>query len=94
MTLKKEILAALKAKEAEVKLNNVSILHRWTESLDRDVDGLAIYFHFISGIKGGRRYDIQSRDYDGIMDEIQKYTEEYFAECAKKTVENIRNGYR
>lgn len=94
MTLKKEILAALNSESATVKLNDISYLSRWTKSPLEDVDKLEITFQYITGIKGGRRYEIESRDYNGIIDEIEKYTAEYFADCAKQATSNIRNGYR
>lgn len=96
MTFKKELTKALTTDgETTININNLTYLRRWTRDwANKEVDCLTITFGFISGIKGGMTYDIKARDYEGILDEIEKYTKEYYLACADETVKNLKNGYR
>lgn len=95
MSIKKEIMAAIDQDEATVKLNSISYLKRWRKDYKgADVDFMEITFSYVVGIKGGKRYLIQSRDYDGIVAEINQYTADYLKECAETAAKNLQAGYR
>lgn len=95
MSIKKDIVNALNEETAFVKLNEIAALHRWRKSaLGEDVDRLEVSFKYISGVKGGWSFPIESRDYDGILDEVERYTREYMEMCAEAMAKNLRNGYR
>ena len=95
MTLKKEIAKAIRDGEGTVKINDISSLIRWTKNaIGEECDCLVIRFDYMCGIKGGWIRDIESRDVDGIIDEIKRLTTEYFLECSIATTKNIENGYR
>ena len=92
--MKKQIKNLLGATDSTLEINAISYLHRWTiDLLNEPCDRLDITFRFVTGIRGGRTYSITARDYDGILDEIEKYTKLYFDECAARTINNLRNGY-
>ena len=94
MSIKKEIMNALK-NDGVVKINEVSYLKRWTkDGLNNPCDGLSLTFRYITGIKGGWVYDIDARNYEGIVDEICEKTKAYFADCAMTAASNLRAGYR
>ena len=93
--MKKEIMNALKAKEATVKINEICTLHRWTkDALGDEVDRLTVSFPYIVGIKGGKEYDIVARDYNGIIYEISECMGDYLTACAEEAAKNLRAGYR
>lgn len=95
MTLKKEIMAAVNSENVDVKINNISYLHRWKkDALGEDVDRMTINFSYVAGVRGGWTKEIESRDYDGIIEEIEDATNEYMRNCAEQMIKNLRAGYR
>lgn len=95
MSIKKAIMAAVKANEARVNINEIAHLYRWTKSaIGEDVDEMEISFKYICGVKGGWNKAIKSRDYEGIIKEIEAATTEYFSMCAEQMNRNLRAGYR
>lgn len=94
MSIKKDIEAALRD-GGTVQLNGVSYLYRWKEDWKGDqVDGLEVVFKYVCGVRGGKRYDLVARDYDGIIAEVSDRTKDYFAEVADTLGSNLSNGYR
>ena len=95
MTFEQEIMEAIKAESADVKLNAITSLHRWTkDGMGEKVDRMDVHFDYVCGIKGGKNYEINSRDYDGIIKEVSDYTKDYLSKCADKMIQNLENGYR
>lgn len=95
MSLKKEIMAALKAEWAVVKINGISRLTRYQkDALGKDVDKMMIDFDYITGAKGGWSCPIKARDYDGILEEIGNATKEYLEMVAEQAIKNMKAGYR
>lgn len=95
MTIKKEILAAINSENATVRINGIAYLKRWKkDALGNDVDRMMITFAYVAGIKGGWQREIESRDYNGIIAEIEEATSEYMSMCAEQLTKNIRAGYR
>lgn len=94
MSIKKEVMKALKD-GGIVKVNEVSYLRRWTEdALGNPCDGLALEFSYIIGANVCRTYNINARDYEGIIDEVCEKTNDYFSRCASAAASNLRAGYR
>jgi 3-dehydroquinate dehydratase len=95
MSLTKEIKALFKAEEGMAKVNDISYLKRWTKNaLDDACDCLELRFDYLSGVKGGASYRINSRTYEGVMAEIEEATRDYFTSCMNKTLRNLKAGYR
>ena len=95
MTMKKEIFDLIKSERGTCRLNNYSYLYRWTKSgMGKDVDELVIEFEHLNGIEYTVSRPIESRDYEGIIEECQQATDEYFAYVAEKIKNNLRAGYR
>ena len=91
--MKKEIEKLLKD-GGEFKVNNIAVLRRWFKSaLNEDVDMLTLELKYVTGIKGGRTYDIQARTYDELVKEINSCVANYLADCAIQSAENFKNGY-
>lgn len=94
MSIKKEIVAALRD-GGTVKINNITHIDRWTiDGIGEPCDGLSITFDYVSGVRGGWTTDLKSRSYDEIIAEIECKTLEYFTMCAEACNSNLRNGYR
>ena len=95
MSIKLEITQMLKDGKGDVKISDIASLHHWTKTaLDEPCDKLEVKFKAMAGVKGGMRYSIKSRDYDGILKEVMDRTKEYFMECAYQSNKNLQNGYR
>lgn len=95
MSIKREIIAAIDQDEAVVQINSISYIRRWRKDYKGDdVDFMEIVFRYVVGIKGGETYLIKSRDYDGIVAEINQYTADYLKECAETAAKNLQAGYR
>lgn len=93
MSIKEKIIAAVKSEAADVKINSVTQLRRWTrDGLGENVDRLEVHFDYIGGVKGGKSYEINARDYDGIVAEIDVCIKDYLSECADKMISNLKNG--
>ena len=95
MSIKSDITKMLNDGEGAVKISDIASLHHWTKTaLGEPCDELEVKFKAMAGIKGGTRYPIKSRDYDGILKEVMDRTKEYFMECAYQSNKNLQNGYR
>ena len=95
MTLKKDIMNLLNAKYNSVQINNIARLTRWTkDAFGKDVDRMTLTFSYVCGVNGGQTFDIVSRDYDGIVNEIAECTKVYMENCTEQMIRNMRNGYR
>lgn len=95
MSLVKEIKSLLKAEEGEVKVNSISYLKRWTkDTLGDKCDCLELRFDYVSGVRGGATYTINSRTYEGVMTEIEECIRYYFSSCMETTISNLKAGYR
>lgn len=94
--MKKEIMNLVKSDDGMFSLNNMSYLKRWTrDALGNKVDRLEIRFCVINNMYFNNCvYEIEARDYDGIIEECAKATEAYFTEVQRKLISNMRNGYR
>lgn len=94
--MKKEIMDLINLEQGTFRLNNISMLRRWTKNaLKEDVDVLRIEFDTINNVSMGvRNFEIQSRDYDGIIDECQEITSKYLLGVSEELCKNIRSGYR
>ncbi len=98
MSIKKDIIKMIDTNGMTVNLNRISHIYRQKVSRDedilgREIDKITLVFKFVAGIKGGARYDIESRDYEGIIAEIQAYTIDYLMRCAEQANKNLENGY-
>ena len=92
--MKKDILKLIESDDCVLRINEISYLHRWKRNaLDVEVDELTITFSFVVGVGGGAVYHIGARDYDGIINEIERCTKDYLKTCADKAVKDLRNGY-
>lgn len=95
MSIKSEITELIASGEGSVKINEITLLYRWTkDALGNDVDGLHVVFKYVSGVRGGWTKEIAARDYDGIIAEIGAAAETYMQMCAEKMISNLRAGYR
>lgn len=98
MSLKSDIMRAVYDNTHEsyysVKINNISRLERWTKNaISEPVDKLIIRFAYVLGCTGGKSYEIKSRTYTAIIDEIKQHTRAYLAECATWICKDIDAGY-
>lgn len=94
-TIKKDIQEILNKGEGYARINNISTLSYNTKNaLNESVDNLILIFDYIGGIRGGARVEIKARTYEGIISEIERATEKYFADCKNELVKNLKNGYR
>ena len=95
MSIKTEITEMLKNGEGNVKINEVTRLtYNTRDGLGNKCDTMTCWFSFVTGVKGGKMYAINARDYDGIIAELEECMADYFAECAKAAAKNLRAGYR
>lgn len=94
--MKKEILDLVKSEEGVYRLNNISKLHRWTKTaLDETVDKLRIEFDTINDVDFGlHSFEIESREYDGIIAECEKAIKTYLEEVAQTLIKNLKAGYK
>ena len=94
--MKKEIMNLVASKEGEFRINSVCKLHRWTSIPgNNNLDKLALNFDRIADM--GRfvhNVEIESRDYDGIIDEITQAIDAHFAEIAEWLKKCLVNGYQ
>lgn len=96
ITMKKAIMNLVNSDRGQIRLNNVSMLRRWTKNaLDMDVDELTLDFDSINGVRFSI-YDttIKSRDYDGIIKECCTLTEKFFSEVSRSLCNDLKAGYR
>ena len=92
--MKKEIMQLIASDKGEFRINSVSVLHRWTEDgVGQTVDCLRLAFDQINGVEYSGWVMIQSRDYDGILEEIEDATTAFMASVAERLNKNLRNGY-
>ena len=89
--MKKEIEALLASENAYLKLNRYCTLHRWTKSGCIDVDKLEVNFSILSVC--GQAAAINSRDWRGIVEEVQAAQTAAFAAVAEELNGHLRNGY-
>lgn len=94
MTMYKEIKQALKEEHAYVTINNICKLHRWTkDGLGCDVDRLRLEFTGV-GHSAGWSYEIESRNVQGIIAEIEVHINDYLNMVAEELVKHLKAGYR
>ena len=94
--MKKEIMQLVNSEDGTLRLNNISILRRWTKNgLGDRVDRLEIEFDNINDVCFSI-YDtsIKSRDYEGIMRECEEHTKRFLEEVESTLISNMRAGYR
>ena len=88
--MKKEITALVESKEGTLKLNQFCTLYRWTWSIT-EVDKLEVRFDLTSA--SSHMYEIHSRDWQGIVEEIKEAQTKAFADAAETLNKQIANGY-
>lgn len=92
--MKKEIMKLVNSPDGQLRINNVCTLRRWTrDGVGQTVDCLKLTFDTINGVEFSGWTAINSRDYDGIIDEISQATEAFFASVAETLVKELKNGY-
>lgn len=93
--MKKEIEALINCKQGEsmtLKINNFCTLKRWTKSgLGEVVDRFEVSFSLTHAYS--HTYEIVSRDWRVIVEEVAKYQEMAFADAAAEFNKQLRNGY-
>lgn len=93
--MKKEIMKLINSSNGQLRINNVCTLRRWTKSaMDEKVDCLQLVFDPINNVEYSGWTMINSRDYDGIIEEISQATTAFFADVADRLVKNLENGYK
>ena len=92
--MKKQIEELVKSDNGEYRLNCIATLRRWTEDgLSDPVDMLAIEFDTLNGVNIGHWRIIESRDYEGIINECADYIMLFLAEAGAKLTKELKNGY-
>lgn len=90
--MKKKINHLIESEDASLKINNFCTLHRWTKDMAaNDVDRLVATFsitHYAS-----HSYEIESRDWRGIVAEVQEAQTKAFAAAAEEFNKQLANGY-
>lgn len=89
--MKKEIEALVASKSGMIKVNQICTLKRWTSNpVESDIDMLEVTFsitHYSS-----HSYMIESRNWQGIVEEIQERQAEAFAEAAEDLNRLLKGG--
>lgn len=93
--MKNEIMRKISNNEPFIFLiNNFTILKFYKDTIFRDRWWLRVEFYNVNGVNYpmGHRF-IDSRDWDGIMAEIESAIQDYLQYIACVEVSNLRNGY-
>lgn len=93
--MKNEIMEMLKTTEGVFRINNISKI-RWNrfDALNNEVNKLRVEFDNINNVNFAL-YDteIKSRDYNGIIEEVQQITSNFLNKVADELNKNLRAGY-
>lgn len=90
--MKKELMELINSESASLNINKFLRIDRWkSDAIGNKVDKLEAIFS-IQHIRS-RHFEIKSRDYNGIIAEIQEYQTKAFAEAAEEYNKQLRNGY-
>ena len=90
--MKKELTELINSENSSLKINKFLCLERWKkDAIGNKVDKLEAIFS-IQHI-GSRNFEIKSRDYNGIIAEVQEYQTKAFVEAAEEYNKQLRNGY-
>lgn len=90
--MKKEINELLKSERAYLNINEYCSLKRWTkDAYNEVVDCLEVEFSITS--KFDYIAKIESRDWQGIVAEIQEHQAKAFASAAEKYNSELKAGY-
>ena len=91
----KEILNLLKSEEGTIKVNEICYLSRWTrDCLGNKVDGLKLEFYTINNVRHSiYPTTIISRQWNEIVEEIEKLNKLFLEELQMTLCKNIRTGY-
>lgn len=90
--MKKELMELINSESASLRINKFLQLDRWKkDAIGNKVDKLEAIFsiQYISS----RHFEIKSRDYNGIIAEVQEYQTKAFVEAAEEYNKQLRNGY-
>lgn len=99
MSIKKDIMTALSFADerVNVRINNITTLCFWKyEGMLSGTwfDNIVVYFDYVGGVRGGWSKEINSRDYSGIISEVETAIKEYSDMIADKLIKNLEAGYR
>lgn len=91
--MKKEIIALLDSTNASLKINEFCTLRRWTKVPGREapVDRLQAVFSLTHA--SSHSFEIKSREWRGIVAEIQEAQTQAFAAAAEEFNRQLANGY-
>lgn len=91
--MKKQIENLLASENSTLDLNKFATLHRWQKDAlnGKDCDGLICEISVISSCDCIR--DITSRDWKGIIAEVEEIIREVFAKAAGALCRDLENGY-
>lgn len=96
--MKKVIIALVNSDEGFFDINNICYLSRWTtNALGMDVDCLELRFRVLNGINFGFDFNnttIKSRDYDGIISEVEQLITAYIELVKERLICDLKAGYR
>ena len=93
---KSDLMNLIKSDEGTLRVNPICTLRRWTVDplYDKKVDRLVLDFSAIDGL--GRfcgSAEIESREYDGIVCEIEKAIYEKMKQATDYLISALKNGY-
>ena len=94
--MKKEIMHLLSESDGALRLNNILTLRRRKIDIYGDaVDILFAEFDPVNGVNFPEKahMDIQSRDYSGIIQEVENCIDEYLQSVSDRLRSNLINGY-
>lgn len=75
------------------QINNLCSLTYCKKDVNgRTLDDMMVIFRHISGVAGGRSYDIKSRVVAGIIMEIQDYTVQYMQKVTNQVIADLEDG--
>ena len=90
--MKIEIMELINSESASLKINKFLCLERWKkDAIGNKVDKLEAIFS-IQCVRS-RHFEIKSRDYNGILAEVQECQTKAFSEAAEEYNKQLRNGY-
>lgn len=93
--MKREIMNLIQSESGSFRLNNISYLRRWTrDGLDSEVDKLTIEFDRINHVRFMDSFEVKARDYQGIINECKKYTQEFLNDMSDRLTSDMDAGYR
>lgn len=95
ISLYKDIENILKVENGTCEINNLCFLKKWTVNRNnKKIDVLTLEFYAINGRRYVGIYTINSRDFNGVLNEIKSAINDGLQEINDRLIKDINAGYR